>query len=110
MAHGPALRPPSDEPPGIPPLARQEEGTPMTLRDELAEAEAKVEQIKRRMASATCRESGCDMQHYGGRNAACHLAGCACSVPVHVCTRCGDSDYGENDEAAEVRLACLERE
>ena len=43
-------------------------------------------------------ERGHDMQSIGGCNAGCDEY-CACSVPVHTCTRCGDSDYGENAEA-----------
>lgn len=79
----------------------------MTLRDELEEAEAGVDRLKRKIAAATCREAGCDMQFFGGCNAGCDLGnGCGCSVPVHVCTRCGDSDYGDNAEAAEIRVRC----
>ena len=29
-----------------------------------------------------------------------------CSVPVHECNVCGDCDYGENGEAAEIMAAC----
>jgi hypothetical protein len=49
-----------------------------------------------------------DMQSIGGCNAGCE-ADCACSIPVHKCSRCGDCDYGENDEAEEVRRWCKER-
>lgn len=50
---------------------------------------------------------GHDWQHAGGCNAGCdHL--CRCSVPVNRCAKCGDYDYGDNDEAKHVREACLD--
>lgn len=79
------------------------------LQTALAEAEANVEQIKRQIAKASCAEAGCDMRHVGGVNACCELErDCACSVPLHECSRCGDCDYGDNDEAAETRKHCAE--
>jgi hypothetical protein len=30
-----------------------------------------------------------------------------CSVSVHECSACGDCDYGENDEADEIRAECV---
>ena len=56
---------------------------------------------------------GCELEHdwqsSGGRNAGCERGDwCACSVPVHVCARCGDCDYGENAEASDVRRSCRE--
>lgn len=77
----------------------------MSIADELREAEDRVEAIKRRIASSTCREVGCDMQFIGGMNAGCGES-CGCSVPVHACIRCGDSDYGDNPEANEKRASC----
>lgn len=50
-------------------------------------------------------EGGHDMKHIGGCNAGCHKD-CCCSVPVHTCSRCGDSDYGDNAEADQVRADC----
>lgn len=76
-----------------------------TLREELAQAEAHAAELRRRIAATTCAEAGCDMQHVGGCNAGCGDA-CVCSVPVHVCPRCGDSDYGDNPEAEETRRRC----
>lgn len=49
-----------------------------------------------------------DWKSRGGCNAGCHKD-CQCSVPVHECTRCGDCDYGQNEEADEVRRECRER-
>lgn len=55
-------------------------------------------------------ERGHDWQHKGGCNAACELNGdCCCSVPVHECSRCRDCDYGDNEEAHQVRAECRER-
>lgn len=78
------------------------------LADKLAEARAEVARLERVAATATCQEVGCDMQHAGGRNAGCG-DGCCCSVPVYICTRCGDSDYGDNAEAVECRAECADR-
>lgn len=67
--------------------------------------EARLEAWTARMGHP-CRH-GCDMRHAGGRNAGCDIGDdCCCSVPVYACTRCGDSDYGNNEEAAEVRRRC----
>lgn len=60
--------------------------------------------VKRDFLFVGC-EKGCDMKHIGGCNAACH-DDCACSVPVHTCSRCGDCDYGDNAEAKQVRADC----
>ena len=54
-------------------------------------------------------EAGHDWQSVGGCNAACGFTDCACSVPVNKCSRCGDYDYGDNDEAKQVRADCTER-
>lgn len=78
------------------------------LADQLEAARAEVARLERIAATATCREVGCDMQHYGGRNCGCD-GGC-CSVPVYVCTRCGDSDYGDNAEATARIAECDARE
>jgi len=75
---------------------------------DLAAAEARVDQLRRQLAASTCREVGCDMQSYGGMNAGCG-DGCGCSIPVNVCTRCGDCDYGDNACAVTTRAECVER-
>lgn len=51
-------------------------------------------------------EKGHNWKHIGGKNAGCE-PDCGCSVPVYQCTRCGDCDYGENEEAEKVRTFCL---
>ena len=77
------------------------------LADKLEAARAEVARLERIAATATCREVGCDMRHSGDRNCGCE-GGC-CSVPVYVCSRCGDCDYGDNVEAREIKAACDER-
>jgi hypothetical protein len=62
------------------------------------------QRVQREMVEI-CRRVGCDMQSVGGCNAGC-CDTCACSVPVHTCTRCGACDYGENEEAHETRRQC----
>lgn len=79
------------------------------LRAEIEAAEARLLQMKRRLAAEPCVLHGCDWQSYGGMNAGCDLGGsCGCSVPVNVCSRCGDCDYGDNAEAVETRRKCAE--
>jgi hypothetical protein len=51
-------------------------------------------------------EAGHDYISIGGCNAGCH-EDCACSVPVQECSRCGDCDYGDNADAAQVRADCV---
>jgi len=52
-------------------------------------------------------EAGHDWQSIGGCNAGCDQgAWCCCSIPVNQCSRCGDCDYGENEEADRVRAEC----
>jgi len=80
------------------------------LLDDLAVAEATVDRIKREIANGPCREYGHTWKSIGGMNAGCELGDdCRCSVPVHDCTKCTDCDYGENDEAREIRQKCAER-
>jgi hypothetical protein len=85
------------------------------LAEKLDAARAEVARLERIAATATCRDLGCDMQSIGGCNCGCvfgegddaHPG--SCSVPVLQCTRCGDCDYSDNDEAKEVRRECHER-
>lgn len=77
------------------------------LLKELEETEARAAMLRRSIAAASCAEVGHDWKHIGGRNAGCELdKDCCCSVPVHVCTKCGDCDYGDNEEAAEKIANC----
>ncbi len=43
----------------------------------------------------------------GGSWCGCKDGGC--SIPVHKCESCADYDYGDNDEAREIRADCAER-
>lgn len=78
-----------------------------TARERLDDLRAEVKRLERQIASAPCAEVGHDWRSLGGCNAGCG-EGCGCSVPVNECRRCGDCDYGENEEAAEVRKLCQE--
>lgn len=40
----------------------------------------------------------------GGSNCGCIDGNC--SVPTHKCSGCGDFDYGENEDAREIRSSC----
>lgn len=75
------------------------------LQDALDRAQAEVARLQREIAAGPCREYGHDWQLYGGANAGCG-DGCGCSVPVNKCSKCGDYDYGDNDEARLVRSDC----
>ena len=80
----------------------------MGVLDELAEAEARVEALRRQVAQTHCSEVGHDWQFRGGANAGCG-EGCGCSVPVHWCPKCGDCDYGDTEVADEIRRECADR-
>jgi hypothetical protein len=54
-----------------------------------------------------CYQGHLDWVSSGGANCGCHPTA-ACSVPVYHCTVCGDSDYGDNEEADEQRKRCHE--
>jgi hypothetical protein len=80
------------------------------LAKQLDEARAVVARLERVAAAATCVELGKhDWQSIGGCNAGCEEGKyCSCSVPVYVCSRCGDCDYGDNREAVEIRRRCAD--
>jgi hypothetical protein len=78
------------------------------LAAQLDEARSRVAELEQRAAVATCAELG---RHEWESTGGC-ACGCwedACSVPVHHCTRCGECDYGCNEDASEVRRKCKER-
>jgi hypothetical protein len=77
------------------------------LLTQLAEAEARVSRLKSEIAQGPCREYGHTWESCGGMNCGCDGGGC--SIPVLVCSKCGDSDYGDNSEAIEVRSRCEAR-
>lgn len=77
------------------------------LRLKLRSIEDVLEDRIQRELVEMCRTVGCDMKSVGGCNAGCS-DDCCCSVPVHKCNRCGGYDYGENEEADEIRRQCVE--
>lgn len=77
----------------------------MTLLDEIAEAETRLEGLRRQAKAAPCAEVGHRWQHLGGKSAGC-CDDCRCSIPVYVCEVCGDCDYGDNDKALETLATC----
>ena len=77
----------------------------MNLQDELEKVEAEAARLRRQIAAGLCREYGHDWQSHGGANAGCS-DDCGCSVPVGICTKCGDCDYGESTEADQIRADC----
>jgi|GEM_PF-3863899 len=81
----------------------------MDLQAELEKAEAEAARIRRAIAAGPCQEYGHDWKSIGGCNAGCGYEFCCCSVPVSVCTKCGDCDYGETPEADQIRADCEER-
>ena len=80
------------------------------LHEQLADAEAQAARLRLQIAHGACADVGHDWRHIGGANAACDHAGgdCHCSVPVNECAKCGDCDYGDYAEAADVRRHCRE--
>jgi hypothetical protein len=81
----------------------------MILAEKIEAARAEVRRLENLAVKATCAELGHDWKCLGGCNCGCHEMAC-CSVPVNQCSRCKDCDYGENEDAAEVRRQCLLRE
>lgn len=80
----------------------------MDLQEELTAAENRVAQLRREIAAGPCRTYGHDWQFHGGANAGCG-DDCNCSVPVNVCSKCADCDYGDNAEAEKTRRECAEQ-
>jgi len=76
-----------------------------SLSERLEEAKANLARLEREAASATCIDLGHDWQSLGGCNCGCHETA-QCSVPVYICRRCKDCDYGTNQEAIEIRQRC----
>jgi len=75
------------------------------LLAQLEQAEAEAARLRRAIAQGPCREYGHDWCLHGGANAGCG-PDCGCSVPVHICAKCGDCDYGDNPEGADIRATC----
>ncbi|TIW54193.1 MAG: hypothetical protein E5V54_22745 [Mesorhizobium sp.] len=77
------------------------------LDAQLEAARAEVARIEREIAAGPCRTHGHQWKLLGGANAGC-CDTCNCSVSVNVCAKCGDCDYGDNEEADEIRRKCKE--
>lgn len=56
-----------------------------------------------------CIKTGHTWKFIGGANVGC-CDQCDCSKSVHECIVCGDCDYGENDELADILSNCDTRE
>ena len=54
-------------------------------------------------------QDGHEWVFVGGRACDCEDPTGYCSFPVHRCAKCGDYDYGDNDEARQVVADCAER-
>lgn len=80
----------------------------MKLTEARAAAVAELARIEREIAQGPCREYGHNWESIGGCNAGC-CDDCTCSVPVNHCVKCGDCDYGDNDDAKAARAECAER-
>jgi hypothetical protein len=85
------------------------------LADQIEAARAELARLERIAAHASCADLGCRMVSTGGANCGCvflddedHELPGSCSVPVNYCERCGDCDYGNNDDATEIRRVCRE--
>ena len=67
--------------------------------------QAEAARLRREIAAGPCSEYGHDWVFHGAATAGCD-DGCGCSVPVNICSKCSDCDYGENQEADQVRADC----
>lgn len=79
----------------------------MDLLEKLSSLESEAAAVRRQIAQGPCIQYGHSWKMLGGRNVSCSRD-CQCSVSVNICEKCGDCDYGENDELAEVRARCEE--
>lgn len=76
------------------------------LTEQIEIARANLVRLERMAASASCVELGHDWQMLGGR--ICNCENGYCSIPVNECKRCGDCDYGDNEEARDIMTKCKE--
>jgi hypothetical protein len=79
----------------------------VNLAEQIKAKRAELQVLERRAAFATCIDLGHDWESTGGCNCGCERG--YCSMPVNVCRRCGDCDYGYNDEAISIRQNCAVR-
>lgn len=76
------------------------------LQDRLQKARDELAALEREARLASCAQAGHRMAHVGGCNCGCPDG--QCSVPVHECRVCEISDYGDNEEADDIRAACAQ--
>lgn len=77
--------------------------------ENLLEETERRKKIYREYVYNRCKVHGeHSMVFHGGSNAGCGDM-CICSIPVHVCELCGDSDYGDNDEASDIIKKCKDK-
>ena len=91
----------------VPPMQAGREGAGMSdlsPQERIAALRAEADRLQRILDAGSCAE-GHKWTLIGGCNAGCD-AWCACSVPVYECVICGDSYYGENDEARAIMDNC----
>jgi hypothetical protein len=60
--------------------------------------------VKRDFMFVNCQSGDHKWKSIGGKNCGCVNG--YCSIPVYTCEVCGDCDYGDNEEAREIRLDC----
>lgn len=79
----------------------------MTTRDRMDELRRELARLEALSEHGPCEDHGHDWVSFGGANAGCDSGDeCGCSVPVNVCRKCGDCDYGENEEARRTVDEC----
>ena len=76
--------------------------------ERLEAAKAEVMRLELQIKQGNCEEVGHDWVSIGGCGCGCKKAslGYSCSVPVNECRKCGDCDYGQNDDADTIRASC----
>ena len=72
--------------------------------DRVAALREEANRLERIINSKSCAE-GHIWVSVGGCNAGC-CDECCCSVPVNQCKVCGQYDYGDNEDARDVRSNC----
>jgi hypothetical protein len=75
---------------------------------QIVAAEQLVHRLRMQLLQGLCRDVGHNWQFHGGKSG-CDMDFCECSASVYVCSKCGDCDYGDNEESADMRAACIRR-
>lgn len=61
--------------------------------------------LDKAIAAALCGDGDHKWKFIGCAGCSCDDIG-GCSLPVHECENCGDCDYADNEESAEIRAKC----